>query len=56
MSEENKNRNKDKNKQNNRLKYDTEPKREKTDDVELAEDREYLNLENKRNKRHRPDG
>lgn len=52
MSEQNKNRNKDKNKQRNVIKYNTEPKEEK-DDVELAEDREFLNLDNKQNKRHR---
>ena len=48
MSEENKNRNKDKGKQRNVRKYDTSPKR----DVEIAEDTEFLNLNQKKNKRH----
>ncbi|MBP1969069.1 hypothetical protein J2Z83_001172 [Virgibacillus natechei] len=52
MSEENKNRNKDKNKQRNVIKYDTQPKHEKND-TELASDSEFLNLENKKNKRKR---
>ncbi|GGN63330.1 MULTISPECIES: hypothetical protein [Oceanobacillus] len=51
MSEENKNRNKDKGKQRNVRKYDTKPKR----DVEIAEDTEFLNLDQKRNKRKRDD-
>ncbi|WP_175631923.1 hypothetical protein [Virgibacillus siamensis] len=50
MSEQNKNRNKDKGKQRNVIKYDTSPKRHKE---EFAEDREFLNLDNKRNKRKR---
>lgn len=50
MSEENKNRNKDKGKQRNVIKYNTEPKK---DDVEIAADSEFLNLDNKRNKRKR---
>ncbi|GFZ85667.1 hypothetical protein GCM10010978_27180 [Compostibacillus humi] len=49
MSEENKNRNKDKGKQRNVRKYDTEPKR----DVEFSEESEFLNLDNKKNKRKR---
>lgn len=49
MSEENKNRNKDKGKQRNVIKYDTKPK----NDVEFASDREFLNLDNKKNKRKR---
>ncbi|WP_246187580.1 hypothetical protein [Ornithinibacillus caprae] len=52
MSEENKNKNKDKGRQRNVLKYNTEPERGK-DDVELAEDREFLNIDGKRNKRKR---
>lgn len=51
MSEENKNRNKDKGKQRNVRKYDTRPKH----DVEIAEDKEFLNLDQKRNKRKRDD-
>ncbi|SFE43417.1 hypothetical protein SAMN05216238_1165 [Lentibacillus persicus] len=51
MSEENKNRNKDKNTQNNKNRFVKQ--KPDADDVELAEDREFLNLENKRNKRHR---
>ncbi|MFD1609438.1 hypothetical protein [Oceanobacillus luteolus] len=47
MSEENKNREKDKGKQRNVRKYDTRPKR----DVEIAEDTEFLNLDQKKNKR-----
>lgn len=48
MSEQNKNRNKDKGRQKNHgIKYDTSPKHE----VELAEESEFLNLENKKNKR-----
>ncbi|MGP4108676.1 hypothetical protein [Virgibacillus sp. L01] len=53
MSEQNKNRNRDTGKQQNVLKYDTEPKREKKDDTEIADDTEFLNLDNKRNKRKR---
>jgi len=49
MSEENKNRNKDKGKQRNVRKYDTTPKRE----TEMAEESEFLNLNNKKNKRER---
>ncbi|WP_170140752.1 hypothetical protein [Oceanobacillus arenosus] len=52
MSEENKNRNKDKGRQKNHgLKYDTSPKR----DVEIASENEseFLNLDNKKNKRSR---
>lgn len=52
MSEENKNRNKDKGKQRNVLKYDTTPKRNKRD-AEFAQDSEFLNLNNKKNKRKR---
>lgn len=51
MSEENKNKNKDKGKQRNVLKYDTTPNRNK--DTEIAEESEFLNLDNKRNKRER---
>ncbi|WP_240375236.1 hypothetical protein [Bacillus piscicola] len=51
MSEQNKNRNKDKGKQKNVIKYDTEPKHEKND-VEIAKDTEFLNLDGKKNKRH----
>lgn len=50
MSEENKNRNKDKGKQRNVIKYNTEPKK---DDAEFANDSEFLNLDNKKNKRKR---
>ncbi|WP_205317673.1 hypothetical protein [Oceanobacillus zhaokaii] len=50
MSEENKNRNKDKGRQKNHgIKYDTSPKR----DVEIASESEFLNLDNKKNKRKR---
>ncbi|WP_010651407.1 hypothetical protein [Oceanobacillus massiliensis] len=49
MSEENKNKNKDKGKQKNILKYDTTPKR----DVEVSRESEFLNLDNKKNKRDR---
>ncbi|MBY7143133.1 hypothetical protein KFZ56_08695 [Virgibacillus sp. NKC19-3] len=52
MSEENKNRNKDKNKQRNVIKYDTSPKNEKND-AEFAANSEFLNLDNKKNKRRR---
>ncbi|WP_199860655.1 hypothetical protein [Oceanobacillus damuensis] len=52
MSEENKNRNKDKGRQRNVLKYDTTPKHKKGD-TELAEESEFLNLDNKQNKRKR---
>ncbi|MFC4022222.1 hypothetical protein ACFOUV_00155 [Oceanobacillus longus] len=52
MSEENKNRNKDKGRQRNVLKYDTTPKRKK-EDTEFAQDSEFLNLDNKKNKRKR---
>ncbi|MFZ3579793.1 hypothetical protein [Virgibacillus sp. DJP39] len=52
MSEENKNRNKDKGRQNNKIKYDNQ-----IADVELAKDNEteseFLNLDNKKNKRKR---
>ncbi|WP_164216017.1 hypothetical protein [Virgibacillus sp. YIM 98842] len=51
MSEENKNKNKDKGRQRNVLKYDTEPKRNK--DAEFSEESEFLNLDNKKNKRNR---
>lgn len=47
MSEENKNRNKDKNKQRNVIKYDTSPK----NDVEIAEESEFVNINGKKNKR-----
>ncbi|MGY0694058.1 hypothetical protein ACW2QC_14970 [Virgibacillus sp. FSP13] len=53
MSEQNKNRNKDKGRQRNVIKYDTTPKRERNNDVEIAEDTEFLNLDNKKNKRKR---
>ncbi|MGM8365246.1 hypothetical protein ACLIBG_07155 [Virgibacillus sp. W0181] len=49
MSEENKNKNKDKNKQRNVIKYNTEPK----NDVEFSNESEFLNLDNKKNKRKR---
>ncbi|MDY0406119.1 hypothetical protein P5G51_012595 [Virgibacillus sp. 179-BFC.A HS] len=49
MSEENKNREKDKNRQRNVRKYDTTPKGKY--DEEIAEDTEFLNLDNKKNKR-----
>lgn len=52
MSEENKNREKDKGKQRNVRKYDTSPKQ----DVEIAEETEFLNVNGKRNKRFRPNG
>lgn len=51
MSEENKNRNKDKGKQRNVRKYDTTPKR----DTEIAKETEFLNLDQKKNKRYRDD-
>lgn len=49
MSEENKNRNKDKGKQRNVRKYDTSPKHEE----EFAAETEFLNLDQKKNKRAR---
>lgn len=50
MSEENKNRGRDKGKQRNvQNKYDTSPK----NDVEIAEESEFLNIHGKRNKRNR---
>ncbi|WP_188456051.1 hypothetical protein [Virgibacillus oceani] len=52
MSEDNKNRNKDKGRQaNKQQKYNTEPKH----DVEFAgeNESEFLNLDNRRNKRKR---
>ncbi|GEM_PF-3167934 len=50
MSEENKNRNKDKGRQRNiQNKYDTTPKQER--DIEFAEESEFLNLDQKKNKR-----
>ncbi|GAB3059686.1 hypothetical protein [Virgibacillus ainsalahensis] len=52
MSEQNKNRNKDKGRQRNVIKYDTTPKNEKND-TEFASDSEFLNLDNKKNKRKR---
>ncbi|MFC3040552.1 hypothetical protein ACFOGI_09870 [Virgibacillus xinjiangensis] len=52
MSEQNKNRNKDTGKQRNVIKYDTTPKRERNN-TEFAEESEFLNLDNKRNKRAR---
>ncbi|WP_205520119.1 hypothetical protein [Virgibacillus doumboii] len=52
MSEQNKNRNKDKGNQRNVIKYNTEPKHDKND-AEIAEDTEFLNLDNRRNKRKR---
>ncbi|HLQ72193.1 MAG TPA: hypothetical protein VK142_10360 [Bacillota bacterium] len=48
MSEENKNRNKDKGKQRNVKKYDTTPNHYTE---ELAREYEYVNKENKKNKR-----
>ncbi|MHA6252277.1 hypothetical protein [Oceanobacillus sp. CAU 1775] len=54
MSEENKNRNKDKGKQRNVIKYDTTPKRYKRE-TEIAKDTEFLNLDQKKNKRYRDD-
>lgn len=48
MSEENKNRNKDKGKQRNVRKYDTTPKKHTE---ELAREYEFVNLDNKKNKR-----
>ncbi|MFC5590475.1 hypothetical protein ACFPRA_16335 [Sporosarcina soli] len=51
MSEDNKNRNKDKGNQRNVMpKYDTAPKNE---EVEFAEESEFLNINGKRNKRKR---
>ncbi|WP_192869529.1 hypothetical protein [Lentibacillus sediminis] len=50
MSEENKNRNKDKHEQNNKNRFN---KQKPDADVEFAKDREFLNLDNKRNKRYR---
>lgn len=52
MSEQNKNRNRDTGKQRNVIKYDTSPKNEKND-AEFARDSEFLNLDNKKNKRKR---
>lgn len=52
MSEENKNRNKDKGNQRNVIKYNTEPQQDRND-AEIADDTEFLNLDNKRNKRKR---
>lgn len=50
MSEQNKNRNKDKGRQKNHgIKYDTSPK----NDVEIAEESEFVNLDNKKRKRKR---
>ncbi|MUV36374.1 hypothetical protein JNUCC1_00176 [Lentibacillus sp. JNUCC-1] len=49
MSEQNKNRNKDKGKQNNRNKFN---KQHEGYEVEMSEDTEFLNLDNKKNKRH----
>lgn len=52
MSEQNKNRNKDKGRQNNHgIKYDTSPKNEHH--TEMAEESEFINLNNKKNKRKR---
>lgn len=52
MSEENKNRNKDKGRQRNiQNKYDTTPKQER--DMEISEETEFLNLDQKKNKRKR---
>lgn len=48
MSEENKNRNKDKGKQKNVIKYDTTPKNQTE---EMAREYEFVNLDNKENKR-----
>lgn len=49
MSEQNKNRNKDKGKQNNRNKHNKQG-----NDTEFAsENSEFLNLDNKKNKRKR---
>lgn len=50
MSEENKNRNKDKGRQKNVLKYNTEPKKDRADDTEFAEDSEFLNINGKETK------
>lgn len=49
MSEENKNRNKDKGRQNNDNKHDKMGR----NDEEFAQDSEFLNLDNKKNKRKR---
>lgn len=49
MSEQNKNRNKDKGRQNNKNKNNKIGR----NDAEFAEDSEFLNLENKKNKRKR---
>ncbi|WP_165767907.1 hypothetical protein [Virgibacillus indicus] len=48
MSEQNKNRNKDKGRQNNRNKFNKQ-----REDVEFAEESEFLNLDNRKNKRKR---
>ncbi|SET16766.1 hypothetical protein SAMN05216389_106135 [Oceanobacillus limi] len=53
MSEQNKNRNKDKGKQRNVIKYNTEPERNRKDDVEFSSDSEFLNINGKKNKRKR---
>lgn len=50
MSEENKNRGKDKGKQRNVIKYNTKPR---NNDTEFSKDSEFLNLDNKKNKRKR---
>lgn len=49
MSEQNKNRNKDKGKQNNRNKHN----RQGNDTEFASENSEFLNLDNKKNKRKR---
>ncbi|MDY0396141.1 hypothetical protein RWE15_19490 [Virgibacillus halophilus] len=46
MSEANRHRDKDKGNQRNVKKYDTSPKGK--DDVEIAEDTEFLNINNKK--------
>lgn len=51
MSEQNKNRNKDKGKQNNRNKFNKQ-----REDVEFSGESEFLNLDNRKNKRKREEG
>jgi hypothetical protein len=54
MSEANKNRNRDTGEQKNHgIKYNTEPKRNRKRDEEIASDTEFLNINGKRNKRKR---
>ncbi|GIO25810.1 hypothetical protein [Ornithinibacillus bavariensis] len=57
MSEQNKNQNRDTGKQKNHgIKYNTEPKKNDKQDVEIASDTEFLNVNGKKNKRKRDNG